>query len=390
MKDKGRQFLVVAGEASGDIHGSGLVNALKDIFPDAGFSGLGGNKMRSAGVKTFFDIDRMGTVGVVEILGDFWHYWKVYRTLADEIASGIYTAVILIDYPTLNLRLAKLCKKINCPVFFFISPQVWAWRKGRLKAIRRNIDKMFVVFPFEESMYAQAGVDAEFLGHPFVGMVRPTMARDEAVEEFGLVPGMPTIGLLPGSRRNEIDFLLGPMIEAGEKIKNELKECQFILPIADTIDPEIIQRELKDNPLKIKTVSGKNYDVMNCCDYLIIASGSATLEAGMLGCPMVIVYKLNWITYWLARLLLETDCYGLINIVAGERVVPELIQSEATPQNIAREALSVLNNPERHQSIRNRLLKVQDSLGQPGVMQRIAERISEVLHDRMSHEKISI
>ncbi len=129
---------------------------------------------------------------------------------------------------------------------------------------------------------------------------------------------------------------------------------------------------------------------MNCCDYLIIASGSATLEAGMLGCPMVIVYKLNWITYWLARLLLETDCYGLINIVAGERVVPELIQSEATPQNIAREALSVLNNPERHQSIRNRLLKVQDSLGQPGVMQRIAERISEVLHDRMSHEKISI
>ena len=381
MSDKSYRFLIVAGEASGDLHGSGLVHALKVIHPSCRFSGLGGKRMREEGVETFFDIDRMGAVGFVEVLSDLFHYWNVYRVLAGEISSGKYDAVILIDYPTLNLRLARQCRKHGCRVFFFISPQVWAWRKGRIKDIRRTVDKMFVLFPFEEEMYNKEGVSAEFLGHPFVETVRPTMSREEAIQEFSLDPERKTIGLLPGSRNNEIQFLLDLMIDSAGEIRKEIKDSQFILPVADTLDPEIIRRRLKSNPLDIRIVTGKSYDVMNCCDYLIVASGSATLEAGLMGCPMVIVYRLKWITYWLARLLLNTKVYGLVNVVAGEKVVPELIQNKATAKNIADEALKVLDDPEKHGILRSRLFQVRGSLGEPGVMDRVAGRILKIIQE---------
>ena len=390
MSDKSYRFLIVAGEASGDLHGSGLVHALKRLQPNCRFSGLGGNRMRGEGVETFFDIDRMGAVGFVELLSDLSHYWNVYRVLVGEIRSGKYDAVILIDYPTLNLRLARQCRKHGCRVFFFISPQVWAWRKGRIKDIRRTVDKMFVLFPFEEEMYNKAGVSAEFLGHPFVETVRPTMPREEAIQEFSLDPEQKTIGLLPGSRNNEIQFLLDLMVDSAGEIRKKIKDSQFILPVADTLDPEIIRQRLKSNPLDIRVVTGKSYDVMNCCDYLIIASGSATLEAGLMGCPMVIVYRLKWITYWLARLLLNTKMYGLVNVVAGEKVVPELIQSKATAKNVADEALKVLNDPEKHGILRSRLFQVRGSLGEPGVMDRVAGRIFKILQEPPRHEKISI
>ena len=390
MSDKSYRFLIVAGEASGDLHGSGLVHALKVIYPSCQFSGLGGKRMREEGVETFFDIDRMGAVGFVEVLSDLSHYWNVYRVLAGEISSGKYDAVILIDYPTLNLRLARQCRKHGCRVFFFISPQVWAWRKGRIKDIRRTVDKMFVLFPFEEEMYNKEGVSAEFLGHPFVETVRPTMSREEAIQEFSLDPERKTIGLLPGSRNNEIQFLLDLMIDSAGEIRKEIKGSQFILPVADTLDPEMIRRRLKSNPLDIRVVTGKSYDVMNCCDYLIVASGSATLEAGLMGCPMVIVYRLKWITYWLARFLLNTKVYGLVNVVAGEKVVPELIQNKATAKNVADEALKVLDDPEKHGILRSRLFQVRGSLGQPGVMGRIAGRIFKILQEPPLHEKISV
>jgi lipid-A-disaccharide synthase len=249
---------------------------------------------------------------------------------------------------------------------------------------------MFVLFPFEEEMYNKEGVSAEFLGHPFVETVRPTMSREEAIQEFSLDPERKTIGLLPGSRNNEIQFLLNLMIDSAGEIRKEIKNSQFILPVADTLDPEVIRQRLKSNPLDIRVVTGKSYDVMNCCDYLIVASGSATLEAGLMGCPMVIVYRLKWITYWLARLLLNTKVYGLVNIVAGEKVVPELIQNKATAKNVADEALKVLDDPEKHRILRSRLFQVRGSLGQPGVMGRIAGRIFKVLQEPPLHEKISV
>lgn len=389
MNKKSLRTLIVAGEASGDLHGSHLVQALKIIRPECRFFGMGGKNMRSEGVETFFDIERMGAVGAVEILAELPHYLKVYRTLSREISSGAYTAAILIDYPTLNLRLARLCERAGIPVFYFISPQIWAWRKGRINQIRQTVNRMFVVLPFEESLYRSAGVDAEFLGHPFADKVHPSMEKEEALKEFHLDSDQKIIGLLPGSRKNEIQSLLQIMLEAAEKIQNELGNCQFILPVADTIDPEIIRRQLQGNPLNVRLVTGKTYDVMNCCDYLIIASGSATLEAGVLGCPMVIIYKLNAFTYFLARILIDTEMIGLVNIVAGERVVPELIQGEVTPENIAREAITHLNNPERLQAVRTRLLKIRESLGEPGVMNRVAKSICQYLDEQIGNEEVS-
>ncbi|MEO2044034.1 MAG: lipid-A-disaccharide synthase, partial [Nitrospinaceae bacterium] len=228
MNDKPYRYLVVAGEASGDLHGSNLISALKVLQPLARFSGMGGSRMREAGVETLFGIERMGTVGVIEVLNEFDHYYKVYRTLMKEIASRKYDAVILIDYPTLNLRLAKQGRRFDCPVLFFISPQIWAWRKGRIKDIRESVRKMFVILPFEEKLYLDAGVDAEFLGHPFIDMVHPSRSREESKMKYSLEPGIKTIGILPGSRMNEINSLLGVMVEAAERIRNELGPCQFL------------------------------------------------------------------------------------------------------------------------------------------------------------------
>jgi len=390
MPGKKLKILIVAGEASGDLHGGGLVESMKGLHPDCRFFGVGGKKMRKAGVQTFFDIDRMGAVGVIEVLGELPHFINIYRTLCSEIASGGYDAAILIDYPTLNLRLAKVCKRAGCPVFYFISPQIWAWRKGRIKHIHQTVNRMFVVLPFEETLYREAGVDAEFLGHPFADMVRPTLKKEDALREFGLDPEKKIIGLLPGSRKNEIQSLLEVMLEAAEKIQHKLGNCQFVLPVADSIDPGLIRQRLQGNPLNILLVTGKNYDVMNCSDFLIIASGSATLEAGILGCPMVIVYKLNPLTYWLAKILVDTEMIGLVNIVAGEKVVAELIQEEVTAENIAREAVAVLGNPERQRFVRERLLKIKETLGEPGVMERVARSISLYLDKPIGNEKIPV
>ena len=387
MDPKPLNILIVAGEESGDLHGGNLVAVMKSLRPDIAFAGMGGRKMRQAGTDTFLGIDRMGTVGLVEIFGNIIHYVKVYRKLASEIASKKYAAAILIDYPTLNLRLAKLCKRAGCPVFYFISPQVWAWRKGRIEDIRKTVAKMFVVFPFEEPMYREAGVDVEFVGHPFLELVKPTMSRDAALAAFGLKEGAKIVGILPGSRKNEVNSLLDIMVAAAGRIKAEIPDCQFILPIADSINPDYVRDKLGSNPLSIRTVAGKSHDVMNCADFLIIASGSATLEAGMLGCPMAVIYKLNPLTYQVAKLLVKIEHFGLVNIVAGERVVPELLQDEVTPDNIAREALRVLKDPACAAATRSRLLRIRDSMGSPGVAVRVAQNILKALDPCATHEK---
>ena len=375
-----KKFLIVAGEASGDLHGGDLVSHLKTLYPNSQFFGVGGNRMRKAGVTTFFDIARMGTVGFLEAFVELPLYLKVYRTLVREIRKGQYTAVILIDYPTLNLLLAKKSKSAGCPVFFFISPQIWAWRKGRIRQIRESVTRMFVILPFEKELYDRAGVDAEFLGHPFTDQVKLSMTQEQAYEKFGLQTGIKTIGLLPGSRQNEINSLLDVMLEAAEKIQ-KVSECQFILPVADTIDPDDIRLRLGDNPLKVRIIEGQSYDVMRCCDLLIIASGSATLEAAALGRPMVIIYKLNWLTYLIGKMLLDIKMIGLVNIVAGEKLVPELIQGEVTADNITAEATKILGDPERYQSVQKKMLEIKQALGEPGVMRRVAQSIFDRLQN---------
>ena len=374
------QILIVAGEASGDLHGGHLVRALKTQHPELQFEGVGGKHMQEAGVSTLYDIDRMGGMGLFEIVNGLWHHIDIYRKLSREIAKGKYRAAILINYPFFNLKLAKVCKQWNCPALFYISPQVWASRKSRVNVIRETVSKMYVILPFEEEIFRKAQVDVEYLGHPFIDIVQPQVSREEALWEFGLDPAVKTVGLLPGSRMSEINYLLDDMVGAAQIIQKELGQCQFLLPVADSIDPEFIRKKLGKNSLGITILTGRNYDVMNCSDMLIMASGSSTLEAGLFTVPMVIIYKIHPLTYFIARLITHITHFGLINIVAGAEVVPELLNKQVTPERIAAEALKVLKNPEQAQAVRERLQKVRESLGAPGVVARIARSMAKSMN----------
>ena len=374
------QILIVAGEASGDLHGGHLVRALKAQHPQLQFEGVGGKHMQEAGVSTLYDISRMGGMGSFEFVNGLWHHIEIYRRLSREIAKGKYRAAILINYPFFNLKLAKVCKQWDCPALFYISPQVWASRKGRVNTIRETVSKMYVILPFEEEIFREARVDVEYLGHPFIDIVRPQVSREEALQEFGLDPAVKTVGLLPGSRMSEINYLLDDMVGAARIIQKELGQCQFLLPVADSINPELIRQRLRDNPLEIKVLTGRNYDVMNCSDALIMASGSATLEAGLFTVPMVIIYKVHPLTYFIARFFTDITRFGLVNIVAEEEVVPELLNEQVTSERIATEILKVLKDPEQARAVRDRLQKVRESLGTPGVVARIARSMADSMH----------
>jgi len=329
------QILIVAGEASGDLHGGHLVRTLKAQHPQLQFEGVGGKQMQEAGVHTLYDIDRMGGMGLFEFVNSLWHHIEIFRKLSREIAKGKYRAAILINYPFFNLKLAKVCKQWNCPALFYISPQVWASRKGRVNTIRKTVSKMYVILPFEEEIFREARVDVEYLGHPFIDIVRPQVSREEALQEFELDPAVKTVGLLPGSRMSEINYLLDDMLGAARIIQKELGQCQFLLPVADSIDPEVIRQRLGRNPIGVKVLTGRNYDVMNCSDALIMASGSSTLEAGLFTVPMVIIYKLHPLTHFIAKFFTHITHFGLVNIVAEEEVVPELLNEQVTPERIA-------------------------------------------------------
>ncbi len=374
------QILIVAGEASGDLHGGHLVRALKAQHPQLQFEGVGGKHMQEAGVSTLYNIDRMGGMGLFEFVNGLWHHIEIYRKLSREIAKGKYRAAILINYPFFNLKLAKVCKQWNCPALFYISPQVWASRKGRVNTIRETVSKMYVILPFEEEIFREARVDVEYLGHPFIDIVRPQVSREEALQEFGLDPAVKTVGLLPGSRMSEINYLLEDMVGAARIIQKELGKCQFLLPVADSIDPELIRQKLGDNPLGIKTLTGRNYDVMNCSDALIMASGSSTLEAGLFTVPMVIIYKVHPLTYFIARFFTDITRFGLVNIVAEKEVVPELLNEQVTSERIAAEILKVLKDPEQARAVRDLLQEVRASLGTPGVVARIARSMADSMN----------
>ncbi|CAI2717184.1 lipid-A-disaccharide synthase [Nitrospina watsonii] len=380
MTASAQRLLIVAGEASGDLHGGNLVTAMKQRHPGLAFQGVGGHHMQSAGVETLFDIQRMGGMGLFEFFSNLWHHLVIFRKLSREIAKGRYAGAILINYPFFNLRLAKVCKRYNCPVYYFISPQVWASRKGRIHTIAETGKKMYVILPFEKDIYREVDMDVEYLGHPFVDIARPRLSKDEALREFGLDPNVQTVGLMPGSRMSEINFLLEDMLGAAHIIHNELGACQFLLPVADSIDPDLIRDRLGENPLGIRIVTGRNYEVMATSDFLIMASGSATLEAGLLECPMLIIYKVHPVTYFIARFFTDIRLFGLINIVAEEQVATELLNEQVTPKAIADETLKVLNDAERAARFHQQLKDVRRSLGEPGVVDRIAQNILDSLN----------
>ena len=379
-----KKILIITGESSGDIHGAALSRSLIALKPDLKIFGIGGSEMRKSGVRLLQDNKKMAVVGILEIFGKIRLLYRIFKKMEDEIASGNYLALVLIDYPTFNMMLACLASKHGLPVFYYIAPQVWAWGKSRLKLLSRIVNKMFVILPFEKEIYEKAGIDVEFVGHPFLDEVKTTMDIDKACQEFGLDKNQKIIGILPGSRHQEIKMLLPVMLDSARLIKKEIATAQFALPLAQTIKEDEVVNQIKQSGLKIKIIKGFTYDVMSLADFLIVASGSVTLEAGILKKPMVIIYKVNFITSIFARILALISNVGLVNIIAGKEIVPELIQEKMTPGKIAFWSLKALTDEKYYKHVKQELAKIEQLLGKKGASQTAAKGIINYLYEEKS------
>ena len=340
--------------------------------------------MREAGVELLFDIRDLAVVGAVEAVHSLRTLWRVYRMLLETVERTPVDATLLIDFPGFNLKLAKAITARGIPVLYYIAPQIWAWNPGRLKKIRRRVRKLFVILPFESALYRQAGIDAEFVGHPLLDLVPPAIGKPEACGLCGLDPAAPVVGLLPGSRRSELHYLLGPMLEAAVQIRDQLPTAQFILPLAETLQPAEVQPVLDTVPIPVRLVQRQTYDVMQAADVLLVASGTATLEAALIGTPMVLAYKAHPFTYLLARLLMRVSRIGLPNIIAGRSIVPEVWQYHVTAQNLAAQALALLTSSERTTAMRLELATLRNQLGAPGVPPRVAHGVLRYLDGQRS------
>jgi lipid-A-disaccharide synthase len=373
LTDSVTKIMIVAGEASGDMYGAMLANELRKLDQNVAFIGMGGAGMRAAGVETVIDANDMAVVGLVEVVAHFRVIANAFNTLKRIIKTEPPRLLILIDYPDFNLRLAAAAKACGVKVLYYISPQVWAWRAGRVKKIARIVDHMAVLFPFEVPYYEKERVPVTFVGHPLLDMVHPSMSREEAVSSFSLDPRKRTVGLFPGSRRSEIKGLFPVILESAKLLRKDFPDLQFILPLASSLKHADIAPELEKSGLQVLVVQDRNYDVMQVCDAIITVSGTVTMEIALIGVPMVIIYRVSPLTYAVGKRLIKVDHIGICNIVAGERMVKELIQHDAEPEKIAAEIGAILSNSAYAAAITAKLGTIEHKLGSGGCSRRVAE-----------------
>lgn len=377
-----KNIFMISGEESGDKHGAALIAALKGLDPSLTVKGMGGSLMRAAGL-TGIDSREVSVVGITEVLSKSPVLLKAFNELKRLAASQSFDAVILIDFPDFNLRFAKEARKLSIPVIYYISPQVWAWRRSRIKKIARLVDKMLVVFPFEEALYREAGVDVEYVGHPLLDSAVCPLTRDEARRRVGLEPDATVVALLPGSRTAEIKRHLPVMLGAATLIGKGLPSgARFVMPAADTVDDGLIQGLLKDSKVEVKVVRNEFSTAVRAADAAIVASGTATLEAALIGTPMVIIYRMSPLTYGIARLLVRVEFIGLPNIVAGRKVVEELIQGAASPEGISTGILEILRNTSEKDDIISGYEEIRRRLGSTGAARRAAQAVYRVITAR--------
>jgi len=369
------RIMMIAGEASGDLHGGALSSALFKIDPTLQIVGIGGKAMKAAGVDIQFDSAKLGIVGLVEVVLQWGNIWEGYKVAKAILQSGV-NLLVIIDFPDFNLRVAKIAKQLGIPVVYYIGPQLWAWRKGRIKTIASLVDKMLVIFPFEESLYRDENIPCEFVGHPLVEEAAPFLeapfVKSDYLKEKGLDPSLITLGLLPGSRKTEIEAHLPVMLEAMTLLGKEVTPFQIIIPVASTLSPDFISRFTQSYPIPIRLVAGDIYSVLRATDAVVAASGTVTLQAALTNTPMVIIYKVAWLTYALTRWLIDLPSLSLVNIVAKTRLVPELIQNNVTPERICREIKKVLSDIVVRDEMKAGLNKVVSSLGQGNSNQGVA------------------
>ena len=375
------RILISAGEASGDIHAAAVTAAIKKIDSSVEVFGMGGDALRNAGGEVLFDIKDHGVMGFVEVLKKLPDLFKLRDDFEKVMDERKPDCLITVDYPGFNMKLAKLAHDKGIPVVSYIAPSAWAWHKSRAKKVAKIVDKVACIFPFEYDVYKEAGAYVEFVGHPLVDIVKPSMTKEEAMAFAGKEEGEKLILLMPGSRLMEIEKMLPTLLEAAKIIKKQLPEVSFVMPRAGTIPISLLEEKIQASGLDVKITEGNNYDLFSVADLALATSGTVTLEAALCGLGCVIVYKTNPVTYFIAKLLVNIPHIGLPNIVAAKSVVPELIQNDFTPAKVAQEALALLES-ERNAKMKEDLAYVKERLGKPGAVGRVAELVLKIAREK--------
>src|SRR6266540_6505358 len=375
-------IMLSAGEASGDLHGATLCRALREVAPDVRLVGMGGARMAEAGMEIMADPTGHAVVGISEAVGQIPRLYRAYRALVRRIYEERPRALVLIDFPEFNLRLARQARRAGVPVVYFIPPQLWAWRRGRIRQMVRRVTRVLAAFPFEKTLYERAGVPVEFVGHPLLDVVPGDLDRAKARERLGVEEGRTLVGLLPGSRKQEVSRLLPHMLDAAARLAGAGGRRCFVLGLAASLDRELVTAVLgrasgAGGP-PVEVVEGLTHEVMAGADVLLIASGTATLEAALLGAPMVVCYRVSRLTEMVARLLKQVPWISLPNIVARRTVLPEILQAEVTGPRLAAEAERLLEDGPLATAQRASFKDLRERLGEPGVGERAARAILRV------------
>ncbi len=373
--------MIVAGERSGDIYGAGLAEALRTRLDGVEIFGCGGDAMRRAGVDTVIDTHDVAIHGITEVVEGLPRVYRAFHKLLAEVDRRKPQLAVLIDFPDFNLRLAKKLKQRGIPVVYFVSPQVWAWRKGRVQTLKRRIAKMIVIFDFEEEIYEQAGVPVEYVGHPLVDIVRPRSTREEFYRQSNLDLATPTIALLPGSRQKEVAANLPALLNAAQSLAQKRK-LQFVIPVAPTIDTRSIESVLTrvvDERVIVRTALNATYDALTYSDVAVVTSGTATLEAAMCERPMVVVYRVSGLTWLVGKMLVKVPHFSIVNILSKRELVPELMQEDFTADNVAAQVEYLLDHPEAREAMIQGFRALKPRLGSGGAIGRAADVVVEVL-----------
>jgi lipid-A-disaccharide synthase len=371
--------MLSCGEPSGDLYAGALTRELKTLAPGTSIAGLGGPGFAAAGGELLDDYRGIAVTGLTEALAKLPKSSRTMSALTRWARDNRPDALIVIDSPDFNLRLAARVRKLSVPIIYYISPQVWAWRAGRMKTILTVADRLLVIFPFEEKFYRDGGAPAgfvEFVGHPLVDLAKPSSGRAAFLQTLGLAPDRPTVAILPGSRPNEVKRLLGDLMAAAALIRARVTDAQFVVARAPFLkDSDFAAVQARGAGAPIAVVEGDTDTVLSSCDVALTASGTATVQTALHDKPMVVVYRVSPLTYQLGRRLVKLDTFAMVNLIAGERIVPELIQNDFTPEAAARETVSMLTDKDRARAVRQGLARVRERLGPPGASRRAAESI---------------
>ena len=375
------KILISAGEASGDIHAAAITAAIKRIDDATEVFGMGGDELRAAGGEVLFDIKDHGVMGFVEVIKKLPDLFKLRSDFAKVMDERKPDCLVVVDYPGFNMKLAKLAHDKGIPVVSYIAPSAWAWNKGRAKNVAKIVDKVACIFPFEYDVYKEAGAPVEFVGHPLLDIVHPSMERAEAEAWAGKKPDRPLVLLMPGSRLMEIEKMLPNLLEGAKLLQKQMPEVQFAMPRAGTIPLELLQGKIAASGLDIKITEGHNYDLFSIADLALATSGTVTLEAALCGLPSVIVYRTSALNAFIARRVINIPNIGLPNIVAGRQILPELLQEDFTPAKVAATAAELLA-PERRPQLEANLAYMKARLGEPGAVNRVAQLILKIAEEK--------